>query len=200
MIVERSTADFLASNGPSNDEFIHLLPNSRWRVLSWQGRCVYALLKSSVNLIGETSVDDGNPVLTVSILTDLPESIVAVGLPDAICRQFIEIDSGRIRIVGFVAERERFKPRRPIPKHVRDQVIAEHGMVCWLCKGTIRTTKTLHLDHVLAKAKGGSDHPSNLRPAHASCNGRKGSAPVTVFDSRIARLRARAIARGEVSP
>jgi len=32
------------------------------------------------------------------------------------------------------------------------------------------------LDHVLAAALGGSDEPSNLRAAHATCNARKAGA------------------------
>jgi hypothetical protein len=31
------------------------------------------------------------------------------------------------------------------------------------------------IDHVLPKALGGDDHPSNLRLAHRHCNGRRGS-------------------------
>lgn len=68
---------------------------------------------------------------------------------------------------------DRIEAREKISRAVRARVIAEHGMVCWLCKGAIESD--LHLDHVIPWSKGGRDSASNLRPAHALCNIRRGN-------------------------
>lgn len=43
--------------------------------------------------------------------------------------------------------------------------------VCWLCGEPGSDT----VDHVVPWSKGGSDAPSNLRPAHRSCNSARGT-------------------------
>jgi hypothetical protein len=48
----------------------------------------------------------------------------------------------------------------------RDEVFATHKGVCWVCNGAYAS----ELDHVVPVKKGGSDHPSNLRPIHRRCN------------------------------
>ncbi len=45
------------------------------------------------------------------------------------------------------------------------------GGVCWLCGKPGADTK----DHVRPLSKGGTNDPSNLRPAHRACNSRKGA-------------------------
>jgi 5-methylcytosine-specific restriction endonuclease McrA len=45
---------------------------------------------------------------------------------------------------------------------------AYYGGRCWMCGAQADT-----MDHVKPIAKGGSNHPSNLRPACNGCNGRK---------------------------
>lgn len=47
------------------------------------------------------------------------------------------------------------------------RIIARDGKRCWYCK---RRQFTLTLDHVVPKARGGSDHLSNLRAACVECN------------------------------
>lgn len=44
------------------------------------------------------------------------------------------------------------------------------GGLCWVCGGPGDT-----LDHVIPLARGGSNWPSNLRPACQSCNSRRGA-------------------------
>jgi 5-methylcytosine-specific restriction endonuclease McrA len=49
---------------------------------------------------------------------------------------------------------------------------AEH--TCYLC-GHFLSVHDMTLDHVVPLARGGAHTPENLRPAHRSCNSRKGS-------------------------
>ena len=60
-------------------------------------------------------------------------------------------------------------------------VLSEYGATCWLCGKPIDTTLPrthrlgLTLDHVQARAMGGGNELSNLRPAHSVCNKRRGA-------------------------
>jgi 5-methylcytosine-specific restriction endonuclease McrA len=45
------------------------------------------------------------------------------------------------------------------------------GPRCWLCGRAGADT----LDHVVPVAYGGTNTPANLRPAHKSCNSRRGA-------------------------
>jgi len=55
------------------------------------------------------------------------------------------------------------------------------GWVCWLCGNGVDADAARgapyagSIDHVVPRAKGGGDEPANLRLAHRSCNGRRGS-------------------------
>jgi 5-methylcytosine-specific restriction protein A len=55
-------------------------------------------------------------------------------------------------------------------RQLRPQILARDGWRCREC-GAIAE----HVDHVIAKANGGSDHPSNLQSLCSSCNLRKGA-------------------------
>lgn len=52
-----------------------------------------------------------------------------------------------------------------------DAIYELYGGKCWLCGKRNADT----IDHVVPVAWGGSDHPSNLKPAHRSCNSSKGA-------------------------
>jgi 5-methylcytosine-specific restriction protein A len=56
-------------------------------------------------------------------------------------------------------------------QRVSRQILERDGYVCQLCGRPGATTA----DHVISKANGGSDDPSNLVAAHRLCNSRKGS-------------------------
>lgn len=49
---------------------------------------------------------------------------------------------------------------------LRDLVIATYGDVCCLCGHRGSNT----VEHVIPRARGGTDDIENLRPAHKSCN------------------------------
>ncbi len=56
-------------------------------------------------------------------------------------------------------------------KHARHRqsVMEQYEGVCHLCGGPYADA----IDHVIPVARGGSDHPDNLRPAHTKCNSTK---------------------------
>ena len=55
-------------------------------------------------------------------------------------------------------------------KH-RQMIMAKYKGICHICSEPYADA----IDHVVPVAKGGSDHPDNLRPAHTGCNSRKGA-------------------------
>jgi len=80
--------------------------------------------------------------------------------------------------------------RPALPVVIRATVLEQHGMHCWLCDKPIATKAELHLDHVHPRSQGGSDLAENLRPAHARCNVRRGTASAEKF---MAQLRAEGV-------
>ena len=68
----------------------------------------------------------------------------------------------------------------PVSRHrqyrkLREQLIAAHPY-CHICRKPFTDPDDPPvLDHVKPRAYGGTDDPSNLKPAHRSCNGRKGA-------------------------
>jgi 5-methylcytosine-specific restriction endonuclease McrA len=68
----------------------------------------------------------------------------------------------------------------PVPRHrqyrkLREQLLAAHPY-CHICRKPFTDpTDPPVIDHVVARAYGGSDDPSKLKPAHRSCNRRKGA-------------------------
>jgi len=64
---------------------------------------------------------------------------------------------------------------------VRMQLVTLHGWVCWRCGDPIDPQSApssplgLSIGHVVARANGGTDHPSNLRPEHLACNREAGA-------------------------
>jgi 5-methylcytosine-specific restriction endonuclease McrA len=50
--------------------------------------------------------------------------------------------------------------------------------ICHLCGEPPRPNDPLVADHVVPRSKGGHDGPGNLRPAHDSCNQRRGNQPI----------------------
>ncbi len=53
---------------------------------------------------------------------------------------------------------------------LREETFRRYGHVCWKC-GRFAGS----VDHVIARALGGSHDPSNLRPACSSCNSSAGA-------------------------
>lgn len=49
-----------------------------------------------------------------------------------------------------------------------------HSHICGLCKEPIDSFEEATVDHIIARARGGSNRFDNLQLAHAHCNSRKG--------------------------
>ena len=45
--------------------------------------------------------------------------------------------------------------------------------ICTLCDGMINNTEKIEIDHIIAKADGGTNETSNLRLVHATCHKQK---------------------------
>jgi 5-methylcytosine-specific restriction endonuclease McrA len=68
--------------------------------------------------------------------------------------------------------------REPVPREVREAVVARDGLVCQLCGCSVvrRSFRepwqpdTLHLDHIRQYAHGGECTEENLRVTCARCN------------------------------
>lgn len=89
------------------------------------------------------------------------------------------------RVTGYVVSdyslhndtRFRLARRRAkwIPDWLRRLVLERDGNVCGICGEPIAPGQAVHIDHVVALAKGGRTVAENLQPAHAVCNIRKGA-------------------------
>lgn len=70
--------------------------------------------------------------------------------------------------------------------------------ICGICGGVIDPRyrsphpASFSVDHTLAQALGGTNHPANLQPAHRACNCKKGAAPPTLAEAAalVSRLNA----------
>lgn len=64
--------------------------------------------------------------------------------------------------------------RRPISAKTRYLILERDRFTCQCCGGTAPNV-TLHVDHIVAVANGGSDHQDNLRAVCVTCNIGKGA-------------------------
>jgi 5-methylcytosine-specific restriction endonuclease McrA len=64
-------------------------------------------------------------------------------------------------------------------------LVLAHADLCWLCGKPFTDPRDPPVcDHVIPVSRGGTDHPSNLRAAHRSCNLRRGNKPVNIPEVR----------------
>ncbi len=75
-------------------------------------------------------------------------------------------------------------PRIPIPPEVKKYVFDRNGYQCQSCHLIDLSGKKLQIDHIIPKAKGGTNDISNLQTLCAKCN-REKSAKI---DIRFRRL------------
>lgn len=68
--------------------------------------------------------------------------------------------------------REAFVRPVPVPQDVKWRVLRRDGFSCRLCSGFDRP---LHVDHIVPRKKGGSNHESNLQALCDRCNLSKGA-------------------------
>lgn len=68
--------------------------------------------------------------------------------------------------------------RKPISKKVRFEVFKRDGFACQYC-GRTPPTVVLHVDHIEAVKRGGSNHQDNLITSCLDCNLGKGATPLS---------------------
>ncbi|MBC7933538.1 MAG: HNH endonuclease [Rubrivivax sp.] len=79
----------------------------------------------------------------------------------------------RRRRADYNARRRAAKFTQELIDVDRMEILEREGRVCYLC-GEFLSVHEMTLDHVVPLARGGAHTPENLRPAHRSCNSRKG--------------------------
>jgi 5-methylcytosine-specific restriction endonuclease McrA len=67
-------------------------------------------------------------------------------------------------------------PRRGHAHAVAANAAVANALACWRCGKPGTPDDPLTGDHVIARAHGGTDDPSNYRASHRSCNSRAGAA------------------------
>jgi 5-methylcytosine-specific restriction enzyme A len=58
-------------------------------------------------------------------------------------------------------------------QRLRLRILARDNYLCQVCHAKGRTTPATHVDHILAKAKGGTDSEGNCRAICRECHDRK---------------------------
>jgi 5-methylcytosine-specific restriction protein A len=86
------------------------------------------------------------------------------------CPQHASRGRRKIRSSGYDAHWRRQRARFLRSHAPRD---GNGELLCYLCGSTIPADQSPEVDHILARAKGGSDDVSNLGAAHKSCHSRK---------------------------
>jgi len=93
------------------------------------------------------------------------------------------------RLRTTIWEKEKKRPRKIIPKSVKDAVWAKYmGMdkaegKCYVCKRTIHIS-SFDIGHNKAISKGGSDSITNLRPICRSCNNSMGTMSIEAYKKK----------------
>jgi len=70
-----------------------------------------------------------------------------------------------------------------ISKAKRQRLFLRDGHTCQICGKVEPDVKKLTMDHVVPKSQHGTNADANLRTAHRTCNGRRGT-PGVVFDAK----------------
>ncbi len=73
---------------------------------------------------------------------------------------------------------------RNIPQAVRKYVAERANYRCEYCRvAEMDSNFTYHIEHIISKKHGGSDHPDNLALACSICNWKKGSNISTILEA-----------------
>ena len=76
--------------------------------------------------------------------------------------------------VGGVRRRENMTPLRGTRKRWKANRF-EESCPCWLCGQPFASVDEVTIDHVIPLGRGGLDNPNNWKPAHATCNQKRGT-------------------------
>lgn len=97
---------------------IYTRDTKTWLRWGWEGQCVFMFVMRKVDKSGV--IDDiDDPVVDVSLITGLPEEVVAVGLPKVVKSGAIEITDGHLVVPKYIdaqtatkSDRQRARERR----------------------------------------------------------------------------------------
>ena len=84
-----------------------------------------------------------------------------------------EYEAARGRQRGSATARGYGSAWQTLRKHMIAEHIAKHGNICPGYQREAHVAERFSLDHIVAKANGGTDERSNLRVLCVSCNSRK---------------------------
>lgn len=62
------------------------------------------------------------------------------------------------------------RKRKSFGKREKAEIFRDSSKICHLCNRQIRPGEDWDVEHVTPKGLGGSDDPSNLKPAHVDCH------------------------------
>ena len=86
---------------------------------------------------------------------------------------------------GFFDEPKRQRARPSFNKKDKEFLYKRQERKCNGCKRSL-PMDVLHVDHIRAFSKGGSDKPSNLQLLCGTCNGKKGNGTQAQFEKKLA--------------
>lgn len=123
-----------------------------------------------------------NPVFMVDLLAGLKESVKELSKRVAgLERSHAVTALAAVRPLPLQVERRVVAPppanQRPVPPGTRFRVLARDGFACVYCGATGKTHQ-LVVDHVVPRARGGSNEVDNLRTACVECNSGKSDGEV----------------------
>ena len=87
---------------------------------------------------------------------------------------------------GFFDEPKRQRARPSFNKKDKEFLYKRQERKCNGCKRSL-PMDVLHVDHIRAFSKGGSDKPSNLQLLCGTCNGKKGNGTQAQFEKKLAQ-------------
>ena len=87
---------------------------------------------------------------------------------------------------GFFDEPKQQRARPSFNKKDKEFLYERQKRKCNGCKRSL-PMDVLHVDHIRAFSKGGSDKPSNLQLLCGPCNGKKGNGTQAQFEKKLAQ-------------
>ena len=87
---------------------------------------------------------------------------------------------------GFFDEPKQQRSRPTFGKKDKEFLYERQKRKCNGCKRSL-PMDVLHVDHIKAFSKGGSDKPSNLQLLCGPCNGKKGNGTQAQFEKKLAQ-------------
>lgn len=86
--------------------------------------------------------------------------------------------------VAQKAHRYRSRKNNAFVENVaKHELLDKYGNFCYICSAPFTSADPMAVEHLIPLSKGGEHAMVNLRPAHRSCNSRKGVRVVSFFEA-----------------